>query len=211
MRFLHPKWNPHLLAISVIELCLGCLPLRATETSNRVVVDAADVDLAKAQSGGETVFVFVSSGQRLAAFHATDCDRRTTFQFFSSDPRPTLIVKLAESKRLHRVSIVVGSEAGKVDVYLLDEISSDPSNFDKMRPLVSIVDLAIGREAVVDFAPQKARYITLRWTAKSDLSPLVVAEVSAFRTGGFRSIGSGPNRVGCAGRATADREREPIE
>ena len=59
MRFLHPKWNPHLLAISVIELCLSCLPLRATETSNRVVVDAADVDLAKAQSGGEIVFVFV--------------------------------------------------------------------------------------------------------------------------------------------------------
>ena len=201
MRFLHPKWNPHLLAISVIELCLSCLPLRATETSNRVVVDAADVDLAKAQSGGETVFVFVSSGQRLAAFHATDCDRRTTFQFFSSDPRPTLIVKLAESKRLHRVSVVVGSEAGKVDVYLLDEISNDPSNLDKTRPLVSIVDLAIGREAVVDFAPQKARYITLRWTAK----------VSAFSTGGFRSIGSGPNCVGCAPKATADRERQPIE
>ena len=79
MRFLHPKWNPHLLAISVIELCLSCLPLRATEP-------------------------------------------------------------------LHRVSVVVGPEAGKVDVYLLDEISSDPSN-----------------------------------------------------------------RVGCAGRATADRGRQPIE
>lgn len=62
MRFLHPKSNPHLLAISVIELCLNCLPLRATETSNRVVVDAADVDLAKVQSGGK--IVFVSSGQR---------------------------------------------------------------------------------------------------------------------------------------------------
>jgi hypothetical protein len=181
MRFLHPKWNPHLLAISVIELCLSCLPLRATETSNRVVVDAADVDLAKAQSGGE--IVFVSSGQRLAAFHAIDCDRRTAFQFSSSDPRPTLIVKLAESKPLHRVSVVVGSEAGKVDVYLLDEISSDPSNLDKMRPLASIVDLAISREAVVDFAPRKARYVMLRWTAKSDRRPLVVAEVSAFSIG----------------------------
>jgi len=74
MRFLHPKWNPHLLAISVIELCLNCLPLRATETSNRVVVDAADVDLAKVQSGGK--IVFVSSGQRPAAFHAIDCDLR---------------------------------------------------------------------------------------------------------------------------------------
>ena len=181
MRFLRPKWNPHLLAISLIELCLSCLPLRATETSDRMVVDAANVDLAKAQSGGE--IVFVSSGQRLAAFHAIDCDRRTTFQFSSSDPRPTLIVKLAESKPLHRVSVVVGSEAGKVDVYLLDEISSDPSNLDKMRPLASIVDLAIGREAVVDFAPRKARYVMLRWTAKSDRRPLIVAEVSAFSTG----------------------------
>jgi hypothetical protein len=181
MRFLRPKWNPHLLAISLIELCLSCLPLRATETSDRMVVDAANVDLAKAQSGGE--IVFVSSGQRLVAFHAIDCDRRTTFQFSSSDPRPTLIVKLAESQTLHRVSVVVGSEAGKVDVYLLDEISSDLSNLDKMRPLASIVDLAIGREAVVDFAPQKARYVMLRWTAKSDLRPVIVAEVSAFSTG----------------------------
>ena len=144
MRFLHPKSNPHLLAISAIELCLNCLLLRATETSNRVVVDAADVDLAKVQSGGK--IVFVSSGQCLAAFHTIDRDRRTAFQFSSSDPRPTLIVKLTESKPLHRVSVLVGSEAGKVDVYLLDEISSDPSN-----------------------------------------------------------------RVGCAGRATADRERQPIE
>jgi hypothetical protein len=27
MRFLHPKWNPHVLALSVIELCLSCLPI----------------------------------------------------------------------------------------------------------------------------------------------------------------------------------------
>ena len=50
-------------------------------------------------------------------------------------------------------------------------------------PPASIVDLAIGREAVVDFAPRKARYVMLRWTAKSDRRPLVVAEVSAFSTG----------------------------
>jgi hypothetical protein len=51
-----------------------------------------------------------------------------------------------------------------------------------MKPLASIVDLGIGHEAAVDFAPQQARYVTLRWTAKSDLRPLVVAEVSAFST-----------------------------
>jgi hypothetical protein len=107
MRFLHPKWSPHLLAISAVGLCFNRSLLRATENSNRVVVEADDVDLAKVQSGGE--IVFVSSGQRAAVSHAIDGDHRTIFQFSISDPRPTLIVKLTNSKPLRRVSFVVGS------------------------------------------------------------------------------------------------------
>jgi len=93
MRFLHPKWSSHLLAISAIGLGLNCLPLRAAETLNRVVVHADDVDLAKVQSGGKVVFV--SSRPRPASFHVIDDDLRTLFQFSKSDPRPTLVVKFA--------------------------------------------------------------------------------------------------------------------
>jgi hypothetical protein len=93
----------------------------------------------------------------LAAFHAIDYDRRMTFQISSSDPCPTLIVKLAESKPLHRVSLVVGSEAGKWTFTCKTRFQAIHLISIKMRPLASIVDLAIGRKAVVDFAPQKAR------------------------------------------------------
>ena len=179
MRFLHPKWKRQLLAASLVGFSLNGSPIRAAEASNPVVVFAEDVDLAKIQSGGKVVFV--SSGHRQSASCAIDDDRRTVFLFSTSDPRPTLIVKLTESKPVHRVSVVVGSEAGKVDVYLVSEIPGDPSDLDKMKSVASIVDLAVAREAIIDFAPQSARYVVLRWAlSKNHSRPLAVAEVSAF-------------------------------
>ncbi len=178
MRFLRAKPNRQ-WAVSLIVLSFNVWPIGAAETSNRVVVTAEDVDLAKMQSGGQ--IVFVSSGQRPAVSHAIDDDRRTVFLFSSLDPRPTLIIKLTKSTPVHRVSVVVGSKPGKVDVYLFDQFSGDGSDLDKLKPVASIVDLGIAREAAVDFAPQSARYIALRWALpKSYSRPLAVAEVSAF-------------------------------
>jgi hypothetical protein len=182
MRFLRANWNGQLVVMSLILFSLSGWTIRAAETSNRVVVTAEDVDVAKTQSGGQ--IVFVSSGQRPAVSHAIDDDRRTVFLFSSSDPRPTLIVKLTKSRSVHRVSVVVGSEAGKVDVYLLDEIRGDGSDLDKVKPVASIVDLGVAREAVVDFAPQSARYVALRWALSKNYShPLAIAEISAFSNG----------------------------
>src|SRR5207249_4934763 len=90
-------------------------------------------------------------------------DRRTVFHFSSSDPRPTLIVKITGNKPIHRVSVVVGSESASLDVYLLNEPPRDPSDLDRMKPTASIVDPPIAREAAVDFAPQNAHYVALRW------------------------------------------------
>src|SRR5438067_5051032 len=120
MRFLHSSWSRLFLPATLIGLFFNVSPIRATDVSNQAVVDADDVDLAKVQSGGQ--IVLVSSGQRPARFQAIDDDRRTVFQFSNSDPRPTVIVKLTESKPIHRVSVVPGSESLKVDVYLLDEL-----------------------------------------------------------------------------------------
>jgi hypothetical protein len=179
MRFLQPRWSPQLLAISAIGLCLNSLPLRADDTLNRVVVEADDVDVAKIQFGGQ--IAFASSGQRTAVSHAIDDDRRTVFLFSSSDPRPTLIVKLNDSKPIHRVCVVAGSQSEKVDIYLLDKVPNDPSELDKTKPVTSIVDLGVARDAVADFAPRTARYVALRWTlAKNAPGPLAVAEVSVF-------------------------------
>jgi hypothetical protein len=165
--------------VSLILFSLIGRPICAEETSNRVVVTAEDVDLAKIQYGGQVVFV--SSGQRAAASHAVDDDRRTVFLFSISDPRPTLIVKLNESKPVHRVSVVVASQAGEVNVYLLDEIPREPSDLDKVKPVGSIVDLGVAHEAGAEFAPKSAHYIALRWALSRNHShPLAVAEVSVF-------------------------------
>ena len=179
MRFLRSKWNSQVVVTSLTVFSLTGWSIRAAETSNRVVVTAEDVDLAKIQFGGQ--IVFVSSGQRLAVSHAIDDDRRTVFLFSSSDPRPTLVIKLTQSRPVHRVSVVVGSEAGKVDVYLLDEIRGDGSDLDQVKPVATIVDLGVAREAVVDFAPQSARYVALRWALPKNYSrPLAIAEIGAF-------------------------------
>jgi hypothetical protein len=173
MRFLHLRsW----VSVIAITLAMICSNSRALPTSDQVVVEAEDVDLAKLHSGGE--IALVSSGQRLAVWHAIDGDRRTIFQFSDSDPRPTLIVKLIDNQPFHRVSVVVGSETRKVEVYLLGVIPRDLSDLDKMKPVGSIEYLGIAREAAMDFAPQSARYVALRWTlSKTGAEPLNVAEV----------------------------------
>ena len=181
MRFRHRNWSQHLFAISAIGLCLHCLPLRAAETLNRVVVEADDVDLAKIPSGGKVVFV--SSGLRPASFQAIDDDRRTVFQFSKSDPRPTLIVKFAQ-KEIHRISLIVGSDSGKVDIFLLAELPRDPADLDRLKPITSITNPEIGRESSVDFAPQHAAYVALRWAPSATrLQPMTVAEVGVFTKG----------------------------
>lgn len=76
---------------------------------------------------------------------------------------------------------MVGSQAGEVNVYLLDEIPRDPSDLDKVKPVASIADFGVAREGMADFAPKSARYIALRWALSKNYShPLAVAEVSVF-------------------------------
>jgi hypothetical protein len=181
MSFLRARCSTAALAASAIALSLNCSTVRATSSSNQVVVEAEDVDLAKLVSGGEVVLV--SSGKRLTVSHAIDGDRRTIFQFSDSDPRPTLIIKLTDTMPVHRVSVVVGSETRKVEVYLLGEIPRDLSDLDKLHPVGSIVDPGIAREASLDFAPQNAQFVALRWAlATNHAHPLAVAEVSVFGT-----------------------------
>jgi hypothetical protein len=179
MGFLHSKWNWRLLAVSLVGFSLNASPIRAAEISIPIVVTADDVDLAKI--GSKWQVVFVSSGQRTAVSHAIDDDRRSVFLFSISDPRPTLIVKLTESKPVHRVSVVVGSQAPELNIYLLDEMPRDPSDLDNVKPVASIVDLGVAREAMAEFAAKSARYIALRWAlSKNHSHPLAVAEVSVF-------------------------------
>ena len=179
MRFLHASWSRLIVPTGLIGLALGISPIQAADPSKRDSSDLADVDLAKVLAGGKVVFV--SSGSRPIGFQAIDDERRTTFQFSNSDPRPTLNVELEKIRPVHRVSVVPGSQSLKVDVYLLTKRPRNLSDLDKIEPVASIVDPVIGREATVDFAPQRARYVVLRWTLSvNPAGPLKIAEVSAF-------------------------------
>jgi hypothetical protein len=94
-----------------------------------------------------------------------DDDVITSFQFASMDPNPTVVVELADRERLHRVSAVYKMEKGRLDVYLLPELGSNPGDLVGATPVASVTDTNGGGKAAVDFDPHGARYVALRWTS----------------------------------------------
>lgn len=126
--------------------------------------------------------VFVSSGVSATAPNMIDDDTMTSFRFASSDPQPTVIVELAAWEQLHRVSALYQMQAGQLDVYLLKELGMNPADLTGARSIASVTDRAAQGKAAVDFDPQGARYVALRWTpASADPGRgFEVAEINAF-------------------------------
>jgi hypothetical protein len=127
--------------------------------------------------------VYVSSGVAPAAMRMIDDDRDTGFRFDPADPHPTAIIELAESQRLRRVSARYDMAPGRMDVYLLKSLGDDPGNFDGLKPVASFSDANALGKAGVDFDPQGARYVALRWTpaAGNQLHKgFEVVEINAF-------------------------------
>jgi hypothetical protein len=126
--------------------------------------------------------VFVSSGAEEFAQRMIDDDAITAFQFAPADPQPTVIVELAEVERLHRISALYKMEAGRLDVFLLQKLRTNPGDLSGLTPIASVSDANGGGKAAVNFDPQGARYVALRWTPaqQSSRKSFEVAEVSAF-------------------------------
>jgi hypothetical protein len=126
--------------------------------------------------------VFVSSGSGELAKRMIDDDIITSFQFASGDSHPTVIVELGDEQRLHRVSAVYKMQAGRLDVFALQELGANPGDLSSARPIASVTDASAGGKAAVNFDPQGARYVALRWTLTSPgpNQSFDVAEVSAF-------------------------------
>lgn len=126
--------------------------------------------------------VFVSSGASATAPSMIDDDTMTAFRFASSDPQPTVIVELATQERLHRVSALYKMQAGQLDVYLLNDLGTNPADLTGAKSIASVVDRAAEGKSAVDFDPQGARYVALRWTpANPDHAQgFEVAEINAF-------------------------------
>jgi hypothetical protein len=93
-----------------------------------------------------------------------------------------VIVELAEHQRLHRVSALYKMQAGRLDVFLLQELGENPGDLSHAKPIASVTDASAGGKAAVNFDPEGARYVALRWTpaALGSGQSFDVAELSAF-------------------------------
>jgi hypothetical protein len=82
---------------------------------------------------------------------------------------------------LHRISAIYDMQPGRLDVYALDKACGDAGELDGLHPIASAVDREGNGKASVEFNPQGARYIALRWTpAGNTATAFHVAEINAF-------------------------------
>jgi hypothetical protein len=155
--------------------------VRVTNTlATHRIEDMLNFNFANLYAKGRVVFV--SSGAFAAAQSMIDDDTMSAFHFAASDRQPTVIVELAEWERLHRVSALYKMQAGRLDVYLLDELGEKPGDLGGAKCISSVTDRNAEGKAAVNFNPQGARYVALRWTSSKadDAHGFEVAEINAF-------------------------------
>jgi hypothetical protein len=155
--------------------------VRATNTlATHRIEDMLNFNFANLYAKGHVVFV--SSGAFVAAQRMIDDDTMSGFRFAASDPQPTVIVELAEWERLHRISALYKMQAGQLDVYLLNELGENPGDLSAAKYISSVADRNADGKAAVNFSPQGARYVALRWTSTKpdDAHGFEVAEINAF-------------------------------
>ena len=151
-------------------------------TTARVTVRGTEVrEFDWAKSRARARIAYTSSGPRTLSPRMIDNDLQTSFQFSESDQSPTVIVELAKSTELHRVSAVFKAEDAELSIYLLNELPKDPSDLGFAKPNVSVVGLPDEHGmATVNVSASSARYVVLRWKRKRSDDPFTVAEISAF-------------------------------
>ncbi|MDQ6623187.1 MAG: hypothetical protein M3Y86_06845 [Verrucomicrobiota bacterium] len=144
------------------------------------LADSLNFDFANVYAKARVVYV--SSGAMASARRMIDDDTITSYKFAPADTRPTTIVELAQNERLHRVSALYKMQAGRMDVYLLNELRADPGDLRNAKLIASITDADRKGKAAVNFDPQGARYVALRWTPSEENAgePFEVAEINAF-------------------------------
>lgn len=138
------------------------------------------VDLAKLRAHARVAEL--SSGNAQLATRIIDGSTKTTFHFDPDDRRPFVIVELGEESRLNRVTAVYKSMRGRLDVYLLEDLGKNTTDLNYRRPVASYVDENGEGNVAVDFDPEGARYVALRWTPLDGgtLANFELAEVGAF-------------------------------
>ena len=108
--------------------------------------------------------IYASSGRIALAPRMIDDDAQTNFHFASSDPNPTVVVELSQNQRIYRVSACYKTEPGRMEVYLFNKLPDDLTKLSSYAAIASSEDHLGEGKTAVNFAPQNARYIVLRWT-----------------------------------------------
>lgn len=151
--------------------------IKASNTvSSRRLEDMVNFNFANLYARAHVVYV--SSGGIPSSSRMIDDDTMTSFRFADGDAHPTVIVELAENERVHRVSALYKMQSGKLDVYLMNDLGENAGNLSGLSPIATVVDAGSGK-ASVNFNPQGARYVALRWTPKHS-DGFEVAEINAF-------------------------------
>ena len=154
----------------------------ADTTVTRVTVRGTEVrefDWAKARARAR--IAYVSSGPKTFRSRMIDNDLQTSFRFSDSDKSPFVVVELAKTAQLHRVSTVFKAEDAQLDVIMLDALPKNVDDLQFAKADVSAVNLPDERGAVTaNFAVSTARYVVFRWKRKRSQDPFTVAEISAF-------------------------------
>lgn len=152
-------------------------------TVTRVTVRGSEVqhefDWAKLRAQGR--IAYISSGPRGLRSRMIDNDLQTSFPFSESDQSPTVIVELAKTAQIHRVSTVFKAEDAQLDVMLLNELPKNLDDLQFAKPDISRVGLPDERGMITaDFSVSSARFVVLRWKRNKRDDPFSVAEISAF-------------------------------
>ncbi|HWY39598.1 MAG TPA: hypothetical protein VNX27_02270 [Chthoniobacterales bacterium] len=177
-----------IFATSTVILCVNPRSQAQNDQASDVTVSGPvivrgtaprEFDLAKSQARAR--IAYTSSGPRILSGRMIDSDLQTVFQFSESDASPTVIVELAKSAQLHRVSAAFKAEDARFEVFLLNELPKDPTDLRFATPSGSVVELPDEKGMVaVNFSVSSARYVALRWKRNKRQDPLIVAEISAF-------------------------------
>jgi len=128
--------------------------------------------------------VHVSSGAVSNAAPMIDDNEKSGFTFAPGDRRPTAIVELATNEEIHRVSARYKMHTpGRLDVYLLNDMSKSAPDLNYQTPVASVTDEEGDGDASVEFDPEGARYVVVRFTPSGSFAgdrPFEITEIGAY-------------------------------
>ena len=158
------------------------LGLLAKSTHSRHLERVQEFDYAALSAKARVVYV--SSGPIPSTGRMIDNNNETGFSFAPSDSHPTVIVELAASETIHRVTALYRMRTpGRLDVYLLNDMGKSATDLKYLKPIASVTDEDGDGDAAVDFDPEGARYVGLRFTAfgsPGNDRPFEMVEIGAY-------------------------------